>query len=103
LKHYFDGYRVVVKTSFPLGDIIRNKNANGRIVKWVMELCPYSLEFQSHTTIKSQALVDFIVEWTDLSAPPDQGPVEYWKMYFDGSLNIDGTGVGVLFISPTKE
>jgi hypothetical protein len=22
LKHYFDGYRVVVKTSFPLGDII---------------------------------------------------------------------------------
>jgi ribonuclease HI len=24
-------------------------------------------------------------------------------MYFDGSLNIDGTGVGVLFISPTNE
>jgi hypothetical protein len=45
LKHYFDGYRVVVKTSFPLGDIIRNKDANGRIVKWSMELCPYSLEF----------------------------------------------------------
>jgi ribonuclease HI len=47
--------------------------------------------------------VDFIVEWTDLSAPPDQGPIEYWKMYFDGSLNIDGAGVGVLFISPTNE
>jgi hypothetical protein len=53
LKHYFDGYRVVVKTSFPLGDIIRNKDANGCIVKWAMELCPYSLEFQSRTTIKS--------------------------------------------------
>jgi ribonuclease HI len=24
-------------------------------------------------------------------------------MYFDGSLNIDGTRAGVLFISPTKE
>jgi hypothetical protein len=24
-------------------------------------------------------------------------------MYFDGSLNIDGTGAGVLFISPTNE
>jgi ribonuclease HI len=47
--------------------------------------------------------VDFIVEWTDLSAPPDQGPIEYRKMYFDGSLNIDGAGAGVLFISPTKE
>jgi ribonuclease HI len=48
-------------------------------------------------------VVDFIVEWTDLSTPPDQGPIEYWKMYFNGSLNIDGAGAGVLFISPTNE
>jgi ribonuclease HI len=47
--------------------------------------------------------VDFIVKWTDLSAPPNPGPVEYWKMYFDGSMNIDGAGAGVLFISPTNE
>jgi hypothetical protein len=94
---------VVVKTNFPLGDIIRNKDANGRIIKWAMELCPYSIEFQGRTSIKSQALVNFIVEWIDLSAPPDQGPIKYWKMYFDGSLNIDGASVGVLFISPTNE
>jgi hypothetical protein len=94
---------VVVKTNFLLGDIIRNKDANRRIVKWVMELCPYSLEFQSRATIKSQALVDFIVEWIDLSVPPDQGLIEYWKMYFDGSLKIDGAGAGVLFISPNKD
>jgi ribonuclease HI len=94
---------VVVKTSFPLGDIIQNKDANRHIIKWAMELRPYSLEFQSRTTIKSQALVDFIVEWTDLSAPPDQGIPEYWKMYFDGSLNIDGVGAGVLFISLNKD
>ena len=31
------------------------------------------------------------------------GPTEYWKMYFDGSLNIDGAGAGVLFVSPSKE
>ena len=53
---------------------------------------PFSLEFASRTTIKSQALVDFIVEWTDLSMPTSQGPDECWKMYFDGSLNIDGAG-----------
>jgi hypothetical protein len=45
LKHYFDKYRVVVKNNFLLGDIIRNKDANRCIVKWAMELCPYSLEF----------------------------------------------------------
>jgi ribonuclease HI len=94
---------VVVKTNFLLGDIIRNKDTNERVVKWAMELCPYSLEFQSHMTIKSQTLVDFIVEWTDLSAPPDQGLIDYWQMYFDGSLKIDDAGAGVLFISPNKD
>ena len=102
-KMYFDGYRVVVVTEYPLGDIIHNKDANGRIVKWAMELCSFSLEFTSRTTIKSLALVDFIIEWTELSTPASQGPVEYWNMYFDGSLNIDGAGVGVLFVSPSKE
>jgi len=45
LKHYFDGHRGLVTTSFPLGDILRNKDANDRIVKWAMELCPFSLDF----------------------------------------------------------
>jgi hypothetical protein len=45
LKHYFDRNRVVVKTNFPLGDIIRNKDANRCIIKWAIELCPYSIEF----------------------------------------------------------
>ena len=90
-------------TEYPLGDIIRNKDANGRIVKWAMELCPFSLEFASRTTIKSQALVDFIVEWTDLSASASPESNEYWTMYFDGSLTIDGAGAGVLFVSPSKE
>ena len=63
-------------TEYPLGDIIRNKDANGRIIKWAMELCPYSLEFMGRISIKSQALVDFIIEWIDLSTPVSQGPVE---------------------------
>jgi len=94
---------LVVMTEYPLGDIIRNKDANRHLVKWAMELCPFSLEFASRTTIKCQPLVDFIVEWTDLSTPASQGPAEYWKMYFDDSLNIDGVGAGVLFVSPSKE
>jgi hypothetical protein len=45
LKHYFDGHCVIVTTSFPLGDILCNKDANGRIIKWAMELCPFLLDF----------------------------------------------------------
>jgi ribonuclease HI len=103
LKHYFDGFHVVIKTEFPLGTIIHNKDANGCIAKWAMELYPFDLEFTCRDTIKSQALADFMVEWTDLSILTSQRPVNYWKMYFDGSLTIDDAGAGILFISPTNE
>jgi len=103
LKHYFDGHRVLVTTSFLLGDILRNKDANSRTVKWAMELCPFSLDFQSRTIVKSQALVNFITEWTDLNAPPSPDVFHRWSMFFDGSLNINGAGAGILFISPNKD
>jgi hypothetical protein len=31
--------------------------------------------------------------------PPVEKP-KHWKMYFDGSLNLEGVGSGILFISP---
>ena len=33
LRHYFEYYKIAVVTKFPLGDILRNKVANGRIIK----------------------------------------------------------------------
>jgi hypothetical protein len=99
LCHYFDTYSIEVVTEYPLGDILHNKDSNGRIIKWALEFSPYTLQFQSRQTIKSQALVDFIVEWTDMNTPVSESSPEHWKMYFDGSLNINGAGVGVHFIS----
>jgi hypothetical protein len=34
LRHYFEAHPVTVVSSFPLGEIIRNPDAAGRIVKW---------------------------------------------------------------------
>ena len=53
LHHYFDYYKIVVVTEFPLGDILLNKEANGRIIKWAIELDTYSIEFRRRPTIKS--------------------------------------------------
>jgi hypothetical protein len=38
LRHYFQAHKIVVPSSFPLGEIIHNRDANGRIVKWSVEL-----------------------------------------------------------------
>ena len=46
LHHYFEYYKIAVVTEFPLGDILRNKEANGCIIKWVVELDTYSIEIQ---------------------------------------------------------
>jgi hypothetical protein len=77
LHHYFDTYPIEVVTKFPLGDILCNKDANGCIIKWAFELSPYSLEFQSRTTIKSQALVNFVVKWTDMNTPVSDSSPEH--------------------------
>jgi ribonuclease HI len=35
--------------------------------------------------------------------PDNPETVEVWRMYFDGSLKLQGTGVGILFIAPGGE
>ena len=69
LRHYFEYYKITVVTEFPLGDILRNKEANDHIIKWVVELGTYSIKFRSRPTIKSQALDDFIAKWTEIQEP----------------------------------
>ena len=88
LRHYFEYYKIAVVTEFPLGDILRNKEANGRIIKWAVELGTYSIEFRSRPTIKSQALADFVAEWTEIQEPIAVAYPEHWVMYFDDALNI---------------
>jgi hypothetical protein len=103
LRHYFQEYSISVVMDYPLGDILRNEDATGRISKWAVELSALNIDFKPRTAIKSQALVDFMAEWRDNDLPTPTERPEHWVMYFDGSLKLEGAGVGVLLISPTGE
>jgi hypothetical protein len=72
LRHYFDAYHVMVVSSFPLGEIIRNPDAEGRIAKWSLELMGETLAYAPRKAIKSQILADFVADWTDTQLPPPQ-------------------------------
>jgi hypothetical protein len=102
LCHYFEGHPVTIVSSFPLGEIAWNREALGRITKWTVELKSETLSYAPRKAIKSQVLVDFLVEWTDTQLPPVQLQAELWTMYFDGSLMKMGAGAGLLFISPLR-
>jgi len=100
LCHYFQSHKIRVVSAFPLGEILRSRDANGRIIKWSVELGEFDLEFCPRHAIKSQVLADFVSEWTEIQQPPPTEKLEHWIMYFDGALNLEGAGTGVLFISP---
>jgi ribonuclease HI len=101
LRHYFQEYSISVITNYPLGDILRNQDATGTISKWAVELGTLNIDFKPRTTIKSQALVDFMAEWRENQLPTPTERPEHWVAYFDGSLMLEGAGAGVLLISPT--
>ena len=102
LRHYFESHLVTVVTSFPLGEVIQNQDAMGRIVKWALELMGQGILYASWAAIKSQVLADFIVEWTGIQMPPAIINQEYWMMYFDRSLMKKGAGAGLVFVSPLR-
>jgi hypothetical protein len=65
LHHYFDEDKILDFTNFPLVDILHNRDATRHISKWAVELGALSIDFKTHTAIKSQALVDFMTEWRE--------------------------------------
>jgi hypothetical protein len=72
LRHYFEAHPITVVSSFPLGEIIRNLDAAGRIAKWSVELMGKTPAYVPRKAIKSQILVDFVAEWTYTQLPPPQ-------------------------------
>jgi hypothetical protein len=92
-RHYFEAHLVTV-VSFPLGEIIRNPDAAGRIANWFVELMGGTLAYALRKAIKSQILSDFIDEWTDTQLPLPQIQAECWTLYFDGSVMKTGASVG---------
>nr|ABA95702.1 retrotransposon protein, putative, unclassified [Oryza sativa Japonica Group] len=113
LRHYFQAHRVTVVTSYPLGQILHNREGTGRVVKWAIELSEFDLHFEPRHAIKSQALADFVAEWTpapepvsipEASTDPSQLPhTAHWVMQFDGSLSLQGAGAGVTLTSPSGD
>jgi hypothetical protein len=60
----------------------------------------YDIEYAPCTTIKSQALADFVAEWTEVQTLTPDITHEYWILYFNRSVMGPGVGTGIVLISP---
>ena len=64
LKLYFQSHTIVVRTSQPTTKNLE-RNQSSRVVDWANQFADYDIQFEPRTTIKAQALADFISEMID--------------------------------------
>jgi hypothetical protein len=98
LRHYFKSHRITVVNSYSLGRVLHNHSATGRIAEWAMELSGFDLHFTGATTIKSQALVDFVAEWTEYQSKRKHPPPPYPRRRIHDAGSC--TSMGIL---PSRE
>ena len=75
-------------------------DAAGRLIQWAIELNEFNIKYRPRRVIKSQALIDFIAEFTMASERPPQDkkePKEKWEVNIDGSFVKGARGVGIVF------
>jgi hypothetical protein len=103
LRHYFQAYHIIVPSSQPLKDIMRNREATGRIGKWVVELNKFSIDYVHRSSIQSQALADSIADWT-LGAQEEETnkDAKAWTVFCDGSWGTFGAGAAAVLVAPSK-
>jgi hypothetical protein len=103
LFHYFQAHQIEVHTLSTLGEIMSNREVTEKIAKWAIELSMYDIVYKPREVIKAQALSDFLAEWIGTQTPPKERKLEYWAIKFDGSLQLQGAGVGILVTSHKGE
>jgi hypothetical protein len=85
LRHYFQAYHIIVPSSQPLKDIMRNREATGRIGKWATELN------------------EFIADWVPGAHEEEiNKDTEAWTVFCDGSWGTFGAGAAVVLVAPSK-
>ncbi len=82
---------------------MRNREATGRIRKWAVELNEFTIDYVHRSSIQSQALADFIADWT-LGDHREEvtKDAEAWTVFCDGSWGTFGAVAAAVPVAPNK-
>ena len=69
VAHYFSDHSITAISNAPLSEILHNRDATSRVAKWVIELIPLEINFETKKAIKSQAIADYLAEWIEQQLP----------------------------------
>ena len=71
------------------------------MVQWAIELSQLDIEYRPRTTIKAQALANFIAEFTTPKNTNSQE--DLWTINTDGSSRQKGSRAGIVITSLKKD
>ncbi|XP_077215574.1 uncharacterized protein LOC143850191 [Tasmannia lanceolata] len=107
---YFQAHPITVLTDQPLRKTLQKPNTFERLINWAVELGEFDIQVKPHPVIKSQVLVDFVVERTISEQEQEEQitltkestpPTMYlWMLYVDGSATSEGSGTGLVSTGP---
>ncbi|PKA61923.1 hypothetical protein AXF42_Ash008755 [Apostasia shenzhenica] len=100
LRSYFQSHTIQVVTDQPLLKIVHTPEISGRLLKWSIELGEYDIKYVPRTTIKAQALADFVAELSTSEPPLARHRTNLWSLYIDGASGLQSQGAGILLTSP---
>nr|KYP54649.1 Retrovirus-related Pol polyprotein from transposon 297 family [Cajanus cajan] len=98
LRPYFQSHQVVVKTDYPIKQILRKPELAGRMIAWSIELSEFGIRYESRGPLKAQCLADFVAELTPATTEEPQA----WTLHVDGSSNSKGGGAGIILEGPNR-
>nr|KYP35891.1 Retrovirus-related Pol polyprotein from transposon 297 family [Cajanus cajan] len=98
LQPYFQNHQVVVKTDYPIKQILRKPELARRMIAWSVELSEFGIQYESRGALKAQCLADFVAELMSTSVEAPQG----WTLHVDGSSNSKGGGAGIILEGPNQ-
>ena len=69
--------------------------------KWAAQLSQHYIELEKRTSIKSQVLADFVVDWTPSQNLSEDKKQPDWIIYCDGAWGFAGAGAAAIITSPS--
>ena len=83
----------------PLKGAMSSLEAARRMALWTIELSEFDIQYSLRTTIKGQAVADFIAEYTQLEGKGAE-VLGQWSIHMDGSSNWHVGATGVVIQTP---